>query len=155
MRDGTTKRRARGGPADTNGRVQPSGDLAAAHSERRLRAVLDAAIDSIITIDSEGTIVDANRATTKTFGYRPAQLIGRNVSMLMPEPYRGEHDGYLATYLKTGEKKIIGIGREVVAQRKDGSVFPADLAISEMRSGRTRLFDLVAESAEAECRPAR
>jgi PAS domain S-box-containing protein len=105
------------------------------HSEARLRAVLETAIDSIITIDERGRIQSVNPATVRMFGHTAAEMIGRNVSMLMPSPYRDEHDGYLARYRQTGERRIIGIGREVQAQRKDGTVFPVDLAVSEVEAG--------------------
>jgi len=98
----------------------------------RTRAILNAAVDAIITIDTRGNIVASNPATERIFGYSRQELLGRNVSMLMPSPYREEHDSYLARYQKTGEAHIIGIGREVTGQRKDGSTFPADLAVSEV-----------------------
>lgn len=101
-------------------------------SEAKLRALVQTAVDAIITIDDRGLIQSVNPATERMFGYTASDLIGQNVKMLMPLPYRKEHDGYLARHLKTGEKHIIGIGREVQAQRKDGSVFPADLAVSEV-----------------------
>lgn len=100
----------------------------------RYTALMDAAIDAIVLIDRQGQIIDANPATSHLFGYDKADLIGRNVSFLMPEPYRAEHDGYLGRYLSEGQPRIIGIGREVLAQRCDGSVFPIDLAVGEIRS---------------------
>lgn len=109
-------------------------------SAARLRAIVDTAVDGIIAIDSEGRIESYNAAAQRTFGYAPDEVLGRNVSMLMPAPYRGEHDGYLASYLATGVKKVIGLGREVTGQRKDGSTFPMELAVSEMRIGETRKF---------------
>ncbi len=101
----------------------------------RLQAILDTAIDAIISIDGRGLIQSINRATERMFGYIADELIGQNVKMLMPPPYREEHDGYLARYKQTGEKRIIGIGREVMARRKDGTVFAIDLAVSEVEPG--------------------
>ncbi len=101
-------------------------------SEERMRAILSTAVDTIITIDRQGIIDSANPTSERMFGYTQDELIGQNVKILMPSPYREEHDGYLERYLETGEAKIIGIGREVVARRKDGSTFPVDLAVSEI-----------------------
>ncbi len=95
-------------------------------------AILETAVDPIIVIDGRGVIQEANAATTVLFGHDRDDMVGRNVSMLMPEPYRSEHDRYLQRYLETGEKHIIGIGREVTAQRADGSIFPIALAVSEV-----------------------
>src|SRR5512140_2737374 len=81
-----------------------------------------------------------NPSAERLFGYSAREMIGRNVKMLMPLPYRGEHDGYMHHYLTTGEKRIIGIGREVVGMRKDGTTFPMDLAVSEFRVGQRRMF---------------
>jgi two-component system sensor kinase FixL len=109
-------------------------------SEARARAVLNAAVDAIITIDQLGTIQSVNQATERLFGYTEGELVGKNVRILMPPPYEDEHDEYLRHYLATGEKRIIGIGREVLARRKDGSVFPVDLAVSEVNLVGRRLF---------------
>jgi two-component system CheB/CheR fusion protein len=98
----------------------------------RLRAILNTAVDAIITIDHAGIITELNNATLRMFGYKHGELIGQNVSVLMPSPYQERHNGYLATYLRTGEKKIIGQGREVLGRRKDGTLFPADLAVTEV-----------------------
>jgi PAS domain S-box-containing protein len=100
--------------------------------EARLRAILDTASDAIITIDQQGTIQAVNPAVQKLFGYTPAEMIGQNVKMLMSSPYRQEHDRYLARYLQTRQKHMIGVGREVEARCKDGRVFPVDLAVSEI-----------------------
>ncbi|MDY7095447.1 MAG: PAS domain S-box protein [Acidobacteriota bacterium] len=109
-------------------------------SAERLEALLDAAVDAIVTIDSRGIIESVNPATEKMFGYSADELLGENVRILMPEPYRDEHDGYIDRYRRTGEKRIIGIGREVQGRRKDGFVFPVDLAVNEVCIGDERLF---------------
>lgn len=105
-----------------------------------LQAILNTVVDAIITIDDRGVIQLANHATERLFGYSQNELVGKNVSMLMPAPYRQEHDGYLKNYLATGEAKIIGIGREVVGLKKDGTLFPIDLAVSEVVFGSSRQF---------------
>ncbi|WNG34472.1 PAS domain S-box protein [Archangium violaceum] len=107
---------------------------------QRLQAILETAVDGIITIDERGLIQDVNPATTRIFGYAPEELIGRNVSILMPEPYRCEHDGYMDSYMRTDVRKVIGIGREVEGRRKDGSVFPLELSVSETLLPQGRLF---------------
>ena len=115
-------------------------DPGAAESGERLRAILHTAADAIVTIEASGTIESVNPAAERMFGFMPGELLGRNVSVLMPPPWREEHDRYVARYLRTGEARIIGIGREIVAQRKDGDVFPVDLAVSEVRLPGRRLF---------------
>jgi len=133
---------------------------------QRLRAVVETAVDGIITIDEHGTIDSVNAAGAKMFGYHRHELIGRNVSMLMPQPYSREHDGYMNNYKRTGIAKVIGLGRELQAIRKDGQIFPMRLAVSEMAisgrrcftgivtdlSDRRRLERLVMEAAAAEQR---
>jgi PAS domain S-box-containing protein len=109
-------------------------------SENRVRAIVNTVADAIITIDDRGVIETVNPAAAALFGYSAEEIIGHNVKILMPEPYRLEHDGYLNNYLTTGRTKIIGIGREVVGQRKDGSVFPIELAVSEMLVSGRRMF---------------
>jgi PAS domain S-box-containing protein len=109
-------------------------------SEARIQAVVATAADAILTIDERGILESANPATEKLFGYRADELIGQNVTMLMPSPYHEEHDRYLARYLETGEKRIIGIGREAQGRRKDGSFFPVELAVSEFQVQGRRLF---------------
>ncbi len=103
----------------------------AERSDALFRAVVEAALDGIVVIDRTGVIRSVNKATERIFGYTAAELAGQNVRILMPEPYVGEHDGYLANYLRTGEKKIIGIGRDVSGRRKDGSIFAMSLAVGE------------------------
>lgn len=105
-----------------------------------LRAILNTAVDAIITIDEQGTMRHVNAATERLFGYSRDELLGRNVSMLMPSPDREQHDQYIRNYLATGLAKIIGIGREVQALRKDGSLIPVDLAVSESSIAGQRLF---------------
>ena len=109
-------------------------------SEARLRSIVDAAVDGIIVIDEHGLIEAFNPGAERMFGYPASEAFGRNVNMLMPAPYRAEHDGYMARYLATGEARIIGIGREVSAQRKDGSTFPVHLSVGEMSLGGARKF---------------
>ncbi len=104
------------------------------------RAVVNTVLDGIITITHDGAIIKFNPAAEKIFGYESSEVIGKNVSMLMPEPYRSEHDAYISHYIHTGRKKIIGIGREVKGRRKDGSEFPLDLAVTEMRVEGRRMF---------------
>lgn len=109
-------------------------------SQSRLGAILNNAVDAIITIDERGLIESANPATQTLFGYTVSDLVGESVRMLMPSPYQEEHDGYLQSYLKTGQRKIIGIGREVIGLRKDGETFPMHLAVSEFHDEGRRLF---------------
>ena len=96
------------------------------------RAILDAAVDAIIVVDHHGTIQEFSRAAQQIFGYSPEEILGHNVRDLMPEPFRREHDGYMDRHMSTGEQRIIGIGREVSARRKDGSTFPCDLAVGRV-----------------------
>lgn len=109
-------------------------------SEVRTRAVMDNVVDAIITIDAGGIIESANPAVTKIFGYAPEELLGRNVNILVPHEERQHQDKALADYLQTGSSWVLGVGREVVALRKDGSRFSADLAVSEMSLGGARYF---------------
>lgn len=97
----------------------------------RWRAIIDAAVDGMIVIDSRGRIEAFNPAAERMFGYTEAEVLGQNVSMLMPEPHRSGHDGYISHHLETGEKKIIGVGRAVSGQRRDGQVFPLHLSVGE------------------------
>lgn len=119
-------------------RRQAASDLR--DSAERLRAILETAVEGIVTIDERGIIESFNLAAEKIFGYKPKEVIGRNVSVLMPSPHRDQHDGYIGNYLRTGHAKIIGIGREVVGRRRNGAVFPMDLSVSEVRLANRRLF---------------
>lgn len=109
-------------------------------SKERLRAILETAVEGIITIDERGIMESVNPAAQSLFGYTREEMVGRNVSMLMPEPYASEHDRYLSNYLETGKGKIIGIGREVVGRRKDGRLFPMDLSVGEVLLAGERFF---------------
>jgi PAS domain S-box-containing protein len=109
-------------------------------AETRLRTVIEGAPDAIITIDEEGIIRSFNPAAEKIFGYGAAEAIGNNVNMLIPEPYHSEHDAYIQRYLQTGQARIIGRPRELTAKRRDGSAFPIELVISEMRTNGERMF---------------
>jgi two-component system sensor kinase FixL len=104
------------------------------------QTLIGTAVDGIMVIDEVGRVRVYNKACETLFGYAPSEVIGNNVNMLMPEPYRAEHDGYIARYKKTAEKRIIGIGREVVGRRKDGSTFPMYLSVGEGRLGKDRIF---------------
>lgn len=109
-------------------------------AEIRQRTVLNTMVEALITIDDMGMVESFNPAAEKMLGYRAEEVIGENISMLMPEPYASEHDGYLKHYKETGEARILGIGREAEARRSDGSVFPIELAVSEMWLGKKRMF---------------
>ncbi|HXG48220.1 MAG TPA: PAS domain S-box protein [Methylomirabilota bacterium] len=121
-------------PAATDPAPGP-GDNAA-----RLQAILETAVEGIITIDERGIIESVNPAAEKIFGYSAAEMTGRNVGMLMPAPDAERHDDYIRNYLRTGRAKIIGIGREVTGRRKDGTHFPMDLSVSEVRLAHGRMF---------------
>lgn len=108
--------------------------------EAHLQSILDTVPDAMIVIDEKGVMQSFSAAAERLFGCTAAEALGRNVSNLMPSPYREEHDGYLERYMKTGERRIIGIGRVVVGERKDGSTFPMELAVGEMRSAERRYF---------------
>jgi len=108
--------------------------------EAHLRSILDTVPDAMIVIDVGGYVQSFSAAAERLFGYTEAEMQGENISMLMPSPYRDAHDGYLERYLRTGERRIIGIGRLVVGQRKDGSTFPMELAVGEVNRGGQRLF---------------
>ncbi len=126
--------------AELNTRELSQAVIHAKANEARLRAILDNVVEGIITIDERGTIETINPAAVRIFGYAADQVIGHNIKMLMPEPYHGEHDGYLNNYRQTGNPKVIGIGREVFGRRKDGAIFPLDLAVSEMLLNGRRAF---------------
>jgi PAS domain S-box-containing protein len=100
--------------------------------EARLRAILDTAADAILTINEQGIIQSVNPATEQLFGHTSAEMLGQNVKMLMPSPDREQHDSYIKRFLTTGQARVIGSGREVIAQRADGSTFPADLSVSKV-----------------------
>lgn len=104
----------------------------------RIGGILNSMVDAVVTIDAYGTIEDFNNAAERMFGYRASEAVGTNVSLLMPEPYRSEHDAYLAAFRTTGKSKVIGQGREAIAQRKDGSTFPIFLSVSLLRSDHER-----------------
>jgi len=115
-------------------------DQAISFDASMAEAALDSAVNSIAIINAEGIIQRVNPATEKLFGYDSAEMIRRNVSMLMPEPYRSAHDTFIRNYLRTGDKRIIGIGREVMGQRKDGSTFPMHLSVGAFAVGGNRYF---------------
>jgi PAS domain S-box-containing protein len=118
-------------------------------SADRLAVVLSTAVDGIMIINAEGLVEVYNPACAKLFGYDAGEVIGRNVKMLMPAPYREEHDGYMRNYLETGHRKIIGIGRAVTGRRKDGSTFPMELSVGEaQQDGRTVFIGIIRDITE-------
>jgi PAS domain S-box-containing protein len=123
---------------DLTERVRLEGQLGS--SEARWRAIIDSAVDGIIVIDAHGRVETFNPAAERLFGYSAEEVLGRNVDMLMPSPYREEHDSYLARYLATGRAKIIGIGREVPGLRKDGTTFPLHLSVGQITMHDERKF---------------
>lgn len=108
--------------------------------EAHLESILDTVPDAMIVIDEHGIVRSFSSAAERLFGYVAAEMLGKNIKMLMPSPYRENHDSFLERYLRTGERRIIGIGRVVVGERKDGSTFPMELAVGEMRSSNQRFF---------------
>lgn len=127
-----------------------------AEREAQLRSIYDTAPDALIVIDEVGAIQSYSAAAERMFGWPASEALGRNIKMLMPSPYREAHDGYVKRYLATGERRIIGIGRVVVGERKDGSTFPMELAVGEVRSERGRLFTgFVRDLSERQAREAR
>ena len=119
-----------------------------ARAAQELLALLDAAVDAIIVIDSRGYIETFNHAAEQLFGFGAADVVGQNVSVLMPEPDRSAHDGYLRRYLSTGEARIIGIGREVRARRSDGAIFPASLAVGRIAGEPPRFVGFIRDISE-------
>lgn len=109
-------------------------------TEARSRAILENTIDGFITIDTDGIIQSYNRAAEKIFNYSKEEVIGKNINMLMPSPHHENHDRYISNYLETGEKQIIGTGREVRGKRKDGTTFPIELSVSEVEWGEEKFF---------------
>jgi two-component system sensor kinase FixL len=108
--------------------------------ETHVKLILDTIPDAMIVIDERGVMQSFSAAAERLFGYSAAEVLGKNVKMLMPAPYRESHDGYLDRYRATGERRIIGIGRVVVGERKDGSTFPLELSVGEMKTGQQRFF---------------
>jgi two-component system sensor kinase FixL len=126
-------------PGDRSSRAHETLEL----NERRWQAILDTARDAIICIGPEGVVSLFNRAATEIFQYEPEEVVGKNVAILMPAPYRDEHDGYIARYRATGVAKAIGRIREVQAQRKNGEIFPIELSVSEARVADQVLYSAI------------
>lgn len=119
---------------------QKAAERAIATREAQLNSILASVPDAMVVIDDEGTVLSFSNAAQRMFGYGEAEVLGRNVSMLMPSPDRERHDGYLAHYIETGERRIIGTTRRVMGRRKDGSLVPHELSISEATGGGRRMF---------------
>jgi len=121
--------------------LEPKGSgTTSSERDALLRSIIETSPDGLITIEKNGKILSFNPAAEAMFGYRADEVLGKNINCLMPTPYREAHDGYLERYLKTGERRIIGIGREVLAQKKNGDVFPIDLAVGEVVLADSRQF---------------
>lgn len=129
-----------GARAERRRRIGEEASVALAAREAHLRSIFDTAPEAMIVINDLGIVQSYGASAERMFQWRAAEVIGRNISMLMPQPFRDQHDGYLQRYLNTGEKRIIGIGRIVVGQRKDGSTFPMELAVGEVSSEHGRFF---------------
>ncbi len=112
----------------------------ARYRQAQLQSILDTVPEAMIVIDDHGIMRSFSATAERLFGWQATEVIGKNVSMLMPTPYRQEHDGYLHRYRSTGERRIIGIGRIVVGERKDGSTFPMELAVGEAKIGNEQFF---------------
>ncbi|MCH8557950.1 MAG: PAS domain S-box protein [Balneolia bacterium] len=121
-------------------KIRQSAQIALRASEQKASTILDTTVDAIITINSRGSIQTFNQAAEDLFGYKMGEVAGKNVHVLMPSPYKEEHDGYMKNYQRTGERQIIGIGREVTGRRKDGSTFPMYLAVSEYEVEGKQMF---------------
>ena len=124
--------------SDITGLKRAQDEIAA--REAHLRSILDTVPEAMIVIDANGCVTSFSAAAAQLFGYRPEEVVGQNFKMLMPEPYRAEHDGYVGRYLSTGEARIIGYGRVVKGLTKDGAIFPMELAVGEARSDGQRIF---------------
>ncbi|MBX3463545.1 MAG: PAS domain S-box protein [Planctomycetes bacterium] len=124
-------------------RGRAEAEAQSARFSARWQAIVDTATEGIVTIDDRGLVETLNGAAERLFGWRADELVGRNVAVLMPSPFCDEHDGYLQRYLTTGERRIIGIGREVLGKRRDGSEFPIDLSVGEGSVGGRRFFTAV------------
>jgi two-component system sensor kinase FixL len=131
VRAGRAQLRAEARVRETEEQLRMALSRHLADAEARARAVLDTTASAIISIDAQGQVATFNQAAERMFGYAAAEVIGRNVKMLMPAPYREEHDDYLRRYVETGVRKIIGVGREVTGLRKDGTAFPVNLAVND------------------------
>jgi two-component system sensor kinase FixL len=120
--------------------AQKASELRELGSSNHLRSILETVPDAMVIIDDTGHIISFSKTAERLFGFAEAELIGENVSTLMPSPDRERHDGYLERYLRTGEKRIIGIGRLVTGRRRDGTTFPMELSVGEARIGKDRVF---------------
>ncbi|MFO0720775.1 MAG: PAS domain S-box protein [Nitrospira sp.] len=142
---GTVRRKPDGSPLAMTGTVQDitahkHAELAWRESEARMRSIFESAIEGIVVIDEKGRIESVNAALLQLLGYEAHELIGQNISLIMPEPYRANHSHYLANYLVTGKRVIIGSGREVTAVRKDGTLIDIHVSVSEMQIGPSKKY---------------